>query len=90
MKRFVLFAGQRYYAGGGALDFKGEFDELGMALEVAATVVPDEDDWFHIVDADSWKVVAFFGYAHGAGNDIDPAAVEYTLSKDCKLIPRCI
>lgn len=82
MKRFVLFAGQNYYAGGGALDFKGEFNELDAALEVAATLVPYDEEWFHIVDTDSWKVVAYFGGAHGVGNDIDPAAVEYTWSKD--------
>lgn len=33
MKRFLVFAGQSYYAAGGWADFRGDFDDIGEATK---------------------------------------------------------
>jgi hypothetical protein len=62
MKRFVLFAGEHYYAKGGAADLVGSFDTLEQAraaLDSETTerwgdqvVIADAkgDVWWHIYD----------------------------------------
>lgn len=58
MKQFLLFAGPRYYPGGGWQDFVDSFDTLEEAVVVGT---PDEDDWgkwFHVIDATTGNEVA--------------------------------
>jgi hypothetical protein len=44
----LLFAGGRYYPGGGWNDFKGEFKTLDEAKEYVARL--NNIDWFHVID----------------------------------------
>lgn len=55
MKRYLLFAGDCYYPCGGWSDFRGSFDNLDEARELA---MKDHDpgwDWFHIVDTQTMR-----------------------------------
>lgn len=56
MKRFLLFAGEKYYAVGGWDDFIAEFDALPQAVAAGEHRITVSDassealDWYHIVD----------------------------------------
>lgn len=56
MKRYLLFAGDRYYPAGGWQDFKGSFDSLTEAILAAV----NSFEWWHVVDGYSGKVVEEF------------------------------
>lgn len=60
MKRYLVFAGQEYYPGGGWMDFRGAFDELQDALVLAKSTVTGELslDWVQVVDLQEMKEVA--------------------------------
>ena len=47
MKRYLLFAGDKYYPYGGWEDFKGSFDLETSALVAAAN---EAADWWQVVD----------------------------------------
>jgi len=59
LKRFILFAGSKYYPAGGMEDFESSFDTLQEAIEYAqvksTTIDPhfplqEQYDWFNILD----------------------------------------
>lgn len=52
MKRYILFAGDRYYARGGAHDIIDFFDTLEEALTAFQYHIDTnrDYDWFHIYD----------------------------------------
>lgn len=53
MKRFLLFSGDEFYAGGGAFDLEGDFDDL----EAAVLAAEDEDaDWWHVYDLEEKRI----------------------------------
>ena len=56
MKRYLLFAGQSYYANGGWADWKGTFDTLEEAV---AHLTKLDIDWFHVIDIQTLKAVKF-------------------------------
>jgi hypothetical protein len=58
MKRFALFAGSSFYAAGGWGDFKGSFDTEDEALAAVVSVM-ESADWFHVIDTETQKVVAY-------------------------------
>lgn len=69
MKRFLLFAGEIYYAYGGWNDFVDSFDNCDHAIAQGHKIVtrPDEN-WWHVVDTVSGEIVGISEYqAHGTG-----------------------
>lgn len=53
MKRFMLFAGDKYYPTGGMMDFVGYFDTQDEAVAYATTPTGQFNscpNWFHIYD----------------------------------------
>lgn len=56
MKRFLLFAGARYYPGGGWEDFKGSFDSHKEAEQYSLSLELSEEYygyWAHWVDIET-------------------------------------
>lgn len=49
MKRFLVFAGDSHYPGGGWSDFKGSASTLEEAKDLLLLRVGNVD-WFHVVD----------------------------------------
>jgi hypothetical protein len=66
MNRYLLFSGCSFYANGGWIDWKGSYASLEEATAVAARIITEEDedfsvgvdDWWHVVDVETGKVVA--------------------------------
>ena len=54
---FLVFAGMEYYPSGGWEDFVGTGNSAEEARKVAETNSDGSDDWYHIVDAGSGKIV---------------------------------
>ena len=50
MKRFLLFAGDHYYASGGWNDFKGDFDDVSEAKKWIEMNKGYLFDWAHAID----------------------------------------
>ncbi len=59
MKRFLLFAGSIYYPAGGWDDFRGDFDTAEKAQSAGQVSFGDEYEWWHVVDTETMKEVAF-------------------------------
>lgn len=59
MKRYLLFGGNVYYAGGGWNDYLGDFDtvDAAVASEKASPVTERPAEWWHVVDRESGEVV---------------------------------
>ena len=58
MKRYLVFAGQDYYAGGGWIDFREDFDDLESAETAARTIIVERDlEWWHVVDTSTGEIV---------------------------------
>lgn len=54
MKRFLLFSGKTYYAGGGAFDLRDSFDTLDEALAGAEKEMQiPHTDWWHVCDQET-------------------------------------
>jgi len=51
MKRYLLFAGDSYYPGGGAADFIEDFESIDDAKAHHVRC-----DWFHIIDIHTGEV----------------------------------
>lgn len=56
MKRYLLFAGQSYYPGGGWDDFVWHFNNYLEAHHYGLCLTKDhvffkQEDWFHVVDS---------------------------------------
>ena len=51
MKRFILFAGDCYYPGGGAADFIDDYESLDDAKQCQVGC-----DWLHILDIHTGEV----------------------------------
>lgn len=74
MTRYVLFAGEHFYAKGGWNDAMGEFDSLEEAVAKAHWLLTEDIpadrpalDWWHVVDMETRSVVAGSYYqAHSA------------------------
>lgn len=56
MKRYLVFAGQKYYSGDGMKDFKNDFDSLEDATKEAMKEV-GEYVWSHIYDCQVRKII---------------------------------
>jgi len=54
---FFVFTGMEYYPHGGWEDFRGSASTIEEARSLAETKSGGSDDWYHIVDASSLKVV---------------------------------
>ena len=55
MKKYLVFAGETYYPGGGFNDYVGSSNSLQSAIDMG-----EDDtwsDWWHIVDTESMKMV---------------------------------
>jgi hypothetical protein len=55
MKRYLVFTGDVYYAGGGWRDLTDSFDDLDQA-RLLASHLPDVR-WGHVVDSTTMKIV---------------------------------
>ena len=89
--RYILFAGDTYYANGGALDIRGFGTENGrddLVNQGLVFVQQDGDDmkWFHLYDLKTEKIVAF---ADGlCGGTVDRGLEMWTknlIAKDCEI-----
>lgn len=60
MKRFLVFAGECYYAGGGWDDFRGDFETVEAAREAAVAL---DKDWWQVIDTATMKEVEFLAAA---------------------------
>jgi hypothetical protein len=58
MQRFLLFAGNHYYPGGGWDDYRCGYDELAQAYAAADKNFSDETMWFQVVDTAVMKEVS--------------------------------
>lgn len=67
-KRYLVFAGDFYYPGGGWDDFKGAHDTLESAQGAAKTA---GGDWCHIVDTET-MAVALESVGDGAVSHLEP------------------
>lgn len=56
-KRYLLFAGQRYYPGGGWNDYRGSFETADLAIRHIAKRDVDTYDWWQVVDLETGRVV---------------------------------
>ncbi len=54
MARYLVFAGDHYYPGGGWTDFVGSAVDLTGALKLVAN---HSHDWWHIVDTEVMLIV---------------------------------
>lgn len=71
MKRFLLFGGPTYYAGGGWNDFVSSHDTLEEAVEAADKLheqVVNDWDWWHVVDASLGQTVQSDPWGNGGGH----------------------
>jgi hypothetical protein len=60
VKRYWLFAGERFYPRGGVGDFRDSFDSEELATEAAKEVIrSDEDRWAEVVDMEQLTVLIF-------------------------------
>lgn len=59
MKRYIVFAGNNYYPGGGACDYTGHsFEDKEAAKEAGLKCLArDGNDWVHIFDAIDERIV---------------------------------
>ena len=51
---FALFAGDKYYPGGGWHDFKGSYNSLITAIEAVAGM---SCDWWQVVDMSTGQII---------------------------------
>ncbi len=58
LKRYLVFAGDTYYPGGGWADFKGSFESLKEGMDAAFKA---RADWAHVVDSTTGERVSSFG-----------------------------
>lgn len=68
MKRFLLFAGDRFYANAAWCDFKGDFASVHDARDYANGLRMGDDpywDWCQIVDTESMQIVHTEGGVYG-------------------------
>lgn len=56
MKRYLVFAGEKYYPCGGWSDFYGTYDTMGEALD-ATFKARENYEWVQIVDTETLKIV---------------------------------
>ena len=61
IRRYLLFAGDRYYPAGGWNDFVDSFDTKEEALERAWEALSGMFDWYHIIDHETGEEVASSG-----------------------------
>lgn len=54
---FLVFTGMEFYPSGGWEDYAGSAASLEEARVLAETQSDGSDDWYHIVDAGSGKIV---------------------------------
>lgn len=61
MKKYILFSGAHYYPGGGMRDLSGSFDSIQEAIDFANrrdSAGSLRDEWYEVVDRDTWVIVA--------------------------------
>ena len=62
MRRYLLFAGQSFYPGGGFMDFIASFDSAQTAQERGLRDWPPDaegnTEWWHVIDSENWQCVA--------------------------------
>jgi hypothetical protein len=67
LKRYLVFAGNTFYATGGWSEFVGSFDSVEEARD-AAKIYEGEGghhDWRDIVDIHAGRTVEFAGHSYG-------------------------
>ena len=60
VKRYMVFAGESYYPGGGMIDFKGSFSSLDEAVQIMSKEAKKSGPhtcWGHIYDNSKNKIV---------------------------------
>lgn len=73
LKRYLVFAGETYYAAGGWNDFAGSFDTVGDAANHAIEYVERiRFDWWHVVDSATGKKVIISGGGYGSADEDAP------------------
>ena len=89
MKKYLLFAGHRYYPDGGFDDFRGSFNSIDEAKEwfgsnydkISHSYI---DHWCQVVDRDTFEIVARFSQGFGGTTDNQIAGpVVTTIKDDC-------
>jgi hypothetical protein len=58
MQKYLVFAGETYYALGGMHDFKKGFDDLGEAIAYGSSIMGYRNDWYHVVDYADGTIIA--------------------------------
>jgi len=61
LKRYLLFFGSQYYPSGGMLDFRGYFDSVEEANQLAHSLIGEFDGeyyWWHVFDSTVNEIVA--------------------------------
>ena len=69
MKRYILFAGYSYYAGGGANDLVTSCDTEEEAIEIGSrmcdiSVEEGDTDWYNIFDTTTLKITHKYGFIY--------------------------
>jgi len=58
--KYMLFAGPKYYPGGGVYDYVGRYQSVDAA-KAAFAALEDCNDWAQIVDAETIDLVEWYG-----------------------------
>ena len=68
MRRYLLFAGEHYYPGGGWLDFVGAYLSVYRAK---AAKLPKDSEWAHVIDSKTGNEVGVWEAGLGWFDDRD-------------------
>lgn len=67
-KRFIMFAGNAFYANAAWRNYRGDFDSPeAAAMKGAALVDESISDWWQVVDLDTRSIVMWGGSLYGDG-----------------------
>lgn len=70
MNKYILFAGETYYAKDGAHDVIGRYESIDLAINIASKLNQKHFDWWHVYNTETMQIVAKSeSQAYGVGDD---------------------
>ena len=59
MKRYLLFAGYKYYPGGGWKDFENDYDTIEEAENAGEEFTKENYTWYQIIDTTTKEEIKY-------------------------------